>query len=75
MADAGHNEESEKLLRIATRLDPEFHKAHGRLGILLQELGRDSEAEVELKRSIEIDPTDAIAEFYLNRSDRWRKRK
>jgi Flp pilus assembly protein TadD len=38
------------------------------LGILLQELGRHSEAEVELRRAIEIDPTDATANYYLNRA-------
>jgi Flp pilus assembly protein TadD len=34
---------------------------------LLQQLGKYSEAEEELRRAIEIDPTDAIAGSYLNR--------
>jgi Flp pilus assembly protein TadD len=68
LANDGQNEEAERLLRTATQLDPNYHEAHGRLGILLQQLGRYSEAENELKRAIEIDPTDAVANFYLNRT-------
>jgi protein O-GlcNAc transferase len=68
LANDGQNEEAERLLRTATQLDPNYHEAHGRLGILLQQLGRHSEAENELKRAIEIDPTDAVANFYLNRT-------
>jgi len=68
LANDGQNEQAERLLRTATQLDPNYHEAHGRLGILLQQLGRYSEAETELKRAIEIDPTDAVANFYLNRT-------
>lgn len=68
LANDGQNEEAERLLRTATQLDPNYHEAHSRLGILLQQLGRYSEAESELKRAIEIDPTDAVANFYLNRT-------
>jgi Flp pilus assembly protein TadD len=63
-----NGQEAERLLRTATQLDSNYHEAHGRLGILLLELGRYSEAEAELKRAIEIDPTDAVANFYLSRA-------
>jgi Flp pilus assembly protein TadD len=36
--------------------------------VVLQERGKYSEAEDELRRAIELDPTDAIASRYLNRS-------
>jgi len=68
LANDGKNEEAEGYLRKATQLDPNFSEAHGRLGIVLQELGKYPEAEDELRRAIEIDPTDAIANFHLNRS-------
>jgi Flp pilus assembly protein TadD len=67
LADDGQSEEAERLLRTATQLTPNSHKAHGRLGILLQQVGRYSEAEAEFRRAIEIDPTDEIAGAYLNR--------
>ncbi|OLE06980.1 MAG: hypothetical protein AUI36_42190 [Cyanobacteria bacterium 13_1_40CM_2_61_4] len=36
--------EAERLLRKAAQLDPGSHRAHGALGVLLQELGKYSEA-------------------------------
>src|SRR5437660_5034407 len=63
--DDGQNVEAEKLLRRATQLDPNSYCAHGRLGMLLYEQGRYSEAESEFRRTVEINPSDTGARFYL----------
>jgi hypothetical protein len=39
---------------------------HGRLGIILRKLGRDTEAEAQFRRCVEISPTDYFSKWYLS---------
>jgi len=48
----------ERLLRRATRLDPEDGAVRGRLGLTLVRAGSDSAGVVELRRAFELDPYD-----------------
>jgi len=44
---------------------PNLAEAHYGLGLLLQNLGRYKEAEIEYRKAIEIDPNDNYAHRYL----------
>jgi tetratricopeptide (TPR) repeat protein len=52
---------------------PERARVHYNLGLLLQHLGKDADAEKSLRRAQELDPDNfdylyALADFYLKRS-------
>jgi Flp pilus assembly protein TadD len=51
------NEKAAQQFRRAVELTPDNALAHGNLGLALDELGRPGEAQAELKKSIELQPT------------------
>ena len=57
LADAGNNESAVQELEKAVALDPEFAEAHAALGVTYAHLTRFGEAEAELKRAIDLDPS------------------
>jgi len=65
-------EEAVRYLEKAARGMPERARVHYNLGVLMDYLQKDSEAEGALKKALELDPANmdylrAAAEFYLKR--------
>jgi Flp pilus assembly protein TadD len=53
---AGANQEAVELYRRVIAAAPENAGAHLNLGFALRSMGRDEEAEAELRRAVELDP-------------------
>jgi tetratricopeptide (TPR) repeat protein len=62
---AGAREQGARALRQAVRLDPTSTYAHAQLGAALLGLGRDAEAEAELREVLRAEPGDPEALFNL----------
>jgi arylsulfatase A-like enzyme/Tfp pilus assembly protein PilF len=56
MMDSGHYDLAEPVLREVLAADQNFFLAHGDLGRCLLRLGKQEEAIIHLKRSVELDP-------------------
>lgn len=72
---AYHNAQAERYFEAAMKSDPKFFKAFGNLGRHYKRLGRFSEAEALLRRSLALNPLDAqfqgdLADIYI-RSGRF----
>src|ERR1700742_2874401 len=64
-ADAGDLEKARRSFAEVVRLEPKIPEGHAALGSVLLNLGRPSEAAVELKRGLALRPTDANMQMNL----------
>jgi len=62
---AGHHEDSLKLIDQALAAAPDFAEAHANRGVALSGLGRGPEAEAAFRKSVEIKPDHVLAWFGL----------
>jgi Flp pilus assembly protein TadD len=72
LAEEKQYAEAARYLEAAARGMPERSRVHYNLGLLLDYLGRDVQAESALQRAVELEPDNleylnAVAQYYLKR--------
>ena len=72
LGDMGHPAEAASIYEGYLRHDPRLARAHAKLGLAYQKLGRFQEAEQSLLAAIENDPDSDAAYLRLAHTRRWR---